>query len=273
MRQSWSVNNLTDFVVNSVQNARADDSPFYHLRFDCVFPDDFYGAMLEAIPVTDDYRALSGKAKVRNRTSQGRPTRTKIDLFPEYIRHLPQKKRAVWDVAGRVLRSKELEKVFVGRLAPGLKPRFDANFAKVRMYPVPILTRDVPGYYITAHSDTLWKGIPVQFYLPADNSTPHVGTIFHEILPNASKPKRAQMLFAPNTGYAFAVTDNTWHSVGRVGPEVKTRDSILLTYFVDAGAWRILRNRGRRLQNLLLNEIRNLRRASNGSRIAITNGP
>jgi len=45
-----------------------------------------------------------------------------------------------------------------------------------------------------------------------------------------------------------------------VGPEVKTRDSILLTYFVDAGAWRFLRNRGRRLQNVLLNELRSLKR-------------
>jgi hypothetical protein len=259
MRQSWSVNNLTDFVVDSVQNAQADYSPFYHLRFDRVFPDDFYAEMLETMPVGDDYRALSGKAKLRNRTSEGQPTRTKIDLFPEYIRHLPQKKRAVWDLAGRVLRSKELEKVFVERLAPGLNRRFGANFAKVPMYPVPILTRDTSGYFITAHSDTLWKGITVQFYLPADNSTPHIGTIFHEMLPNASKPKRAQMLFSPNTGYAFAVGDNTWHSVGLVGPEVKTRDSILLTYFVDAGPWRILRNRGRRLQNFVLNEMRNLR--------------
>jgi hypothetical protein len=273
MEQPQLVKNLIQFVVESIWRSQADDSPFYHLRFDCVFPDDFYGAMLEAMPLTDDYRALSGKAKLRNRTSQGQPTRTKIDLFPEYIRHLPQKKRAVWDVAGRVLRSKQLEEVFVERLAAGLKRRFGADFAKVRMYPVPILTRDVPGYYITAHSDALWKGITVQFYLPADNSTPHVGTIFHEMLPNASKPKRAQMLFSPNSGYAFAVGDNTWHSVGLVGPEVKTRDSILLTYFVDAGPWRILRNRGRRLQNLLLNEIGNLRRAPNDSGMATTNDP
>src|SRR5213596_793355 len=260
MRQSWSVNNLTDFAVRSIQRAQADDSPFYHLRFDRVFPDDFYAAMLEAMPGTDDYRALSGKAKLRNRTPDGQPTRAKIDLFPEYVRHLPQKKRAVWDIAGRVLRSKELEKVFVERLAPGLKRRFGANFAKVRMYPVPILTRDVPGYYITAHSDTLWKGITVQFYLPADNSTPHIGTIFHEVLPNGRKPKKAQMPFSLNSGYAFAVADNTWHSADPVGPEVKTRDSILLTYFVDAGPWRFVRNRGRRLANFVLNEARNLNR-------------
>ncbi|MGH7981628.1 MAG: hypothetical protein ACREFF_00615 [Candidatus Udaeobacter sp.] len=261
MEQLQSVKNLIDFAVRSIQSAQADDSPFYHLRFDRVFPDDFYAAMLEAMPVgAGGYRALSGKAKVRNVTPEGKPTRTKIDLFPEYIRHLPPKKREVWDVAGQILRSKELGKAFVERLAPGLKRRFGADFAKVRMYPVPILTRDTAGYFITAHPDTLWKGITVQFYLPPDNSTQQIGTIFHEALPNGKKPKNAQMLFSPNTGYAFAVADNTWHSVGLVGPEVKTRDSILLTYFVDGGPWRFLRNRGRRLQNVLLNEMRNLKR-------------
>jgi len=140
-----------------------------------------------------------------------------------------------------------------------LQRRFGGNFQKVQMYPVPILTRDIPGYRIFKHTDSLWKGITVQFYLPPDNSTPHIGTIFHEVLPTGRKPKKAQMPFSPNTGYAFAVADNTWHSADPVGPEVKTRDSILLTYFVDAGSWRFLRNRGRRIGNLLLNELRNLK--------------
>jgi hypothetical protein len=260
MRQSWSVNNLTDFVANSVRNALAHDAPFYHLQFERVFPDDFYAEMLEGMPVTEDYRAMSGKSKMGSSRPDGKPTRTKIDLFPEYIRHLPPKKRAVWDAAGRVLRSKEVGWAFVQRLALGLQRRFGAKFDKVQMYPVPILTRDIPGYRIFKHTDSLWKGITVQFYLPADNSTPHIGTIFHEVLPNGRKPKGAQMPFSPNTGYAFAVADNTWHSADPVGPEVKTRDSILLTYFVDAGPWRFLRNRGRRLANFVLNEARNLKR-------------
>ena len=260
MEKSESVANLIQFVVDSVRQAPADDAPFHHLQFDRIFPDDFYAQMLEAMPITEDYRAMSGKSKVGSSRPDGKPTRAKIDLFPEYVRHLPAKKRAVWDATGRVLRSKALQSAFVQRLEPGLKGRFGENFAKVNMYPVPILTRDIPGYRIFKHTDSLWKGITVQFYLPADNSTPHIGTIFHEVLPNGRKPKKAQMSFSPNTGYAFAVADNTWHSADPVGPEVTTRDSILLTYFVDAGPWRFVRNRGRRLANFVLNETRNLKR-------------
>src|ERR1043166_7304147 len=131
MEQSRSVQCLIDYVVRSIQRAQADESPFYHLTFDRVFPDDFYAEMLEAMPVADGgYRALSGKAKVRNVTAEGKPTRTKIDLFPEYTRHLPPNKREVWDIAGRVLRSKELGKAFVDRLAPPRNPRLGPHVSR-----------------------------------------------------------------------------------------------------------------------------------------------
>ena len=129
------------------------------------------------------------------------------------------------------------------------------------MYPVPILTRDIPGYRVYKHTDSLWKGITVQLYLPADDLNKQIGTIFHERLPDGTKPKVTQMPFAPNSGYAFAVWNDTWHSADPVGPQVKTRDSILLTYFVDHGRWRTLRNRGRRVGNFFLNELRSLKRS------------
>lgn len=71
-------------------------------------------------------------------------------------------------------------------------------------------------------------------------------------------PKNKQVRFAPNSGYAFAVGDNTWHSADPVHAGVTTRDSILLTYFVDQGPLKIFRNRAKRIGNFIQNEVRNL---------------
>jgi hypothetical protein len=250
-----AVENLGRFIAASIDAAQSGDAPFYHLVLGHVFPENTYAAMLAAMPLASDYRPMSGRAK-GNDMADGTHTRVKIDLFPEYIRGLPPEKRAVWDVVGGALCSAAVRDAFVRKLAPGLSARFGAGFAKVGMYPVPILTRDIPGYRITPHPDTHWKGITVQLYLPRDDSATHIGTIFHERLPDGSMPKRKQMRFAPNTGYAFAVDKETWHSADPVGTEVTTRDSILLTYFVDAGPLRFLRNRGKRVGNFVLNEFR-----------------
>ena len=261
MKQSWSVKELTEFVADSVQKGREGSTPFYHLQFDRIFPPEFYAEMLRTMPDENDYRPMSGKSKMGSIRPDGKPTRTKIDLFPEYIRHLPLEKLAVWDAVGRVLRSEKVKSALMRKLSPGLEKRFGAGFAKIGMYPVPILTRDIPGYRVFKHTDSLWKGITVQLYLPADDSNRNIGTIFHERLSDGTRPKVTQMPFAPNSGYAFAVWNDTWHSADPVGPEVKTRDSILLTYFVDRGLWRTLRNRARRVGNFLLNELRSAKRS------------
>jgi len=254
-----AVADLVRFVVGSIEQARAVEKPFYHLQFDRVFPDDVYAAMLRGMPVAHDYRALPGRNNV-NILDDGSATRVKIDLFPEYIRNLPQSKRELWNVVGRALCSDEVRDAFVRRLAPALERRFGAGYRDVGMFPIPILTRDVPKYRIAPHPDTHWKGITIQFYLPPDDSTEHIGTIFHERLPDGSMPKVIKMPFLPNTGYAFAVDTDTWHSADPVGSEVKTRDSILHTYFVDSGPLRVFRNRSRRVGNFIVNEARNLMR-------------
>jgi len=244
---------LAAFIAQSVDNARASEKPFFHLEFDRVFPDDIYAQILALMPESADYRPMHGRSKD---LKDGTHTRVKIDLFPEYIRNLPAEKRALWDLVGRALCSEPVKQAFIRRLARGLSKRFGEDFARVGMYPIPILTRDIPGYMITPHTDTRWKGITVQLYLPKDDANTDIGTIFHEKLSDGSMPKKAQMRFAPNSGYAFAVGNDTWHSADPVHNRVKTRDSILLTYFVDQGVLKILRNRGKRLGNFVLNEIR-----------------
>jgi hypothetical protein len=251
-----AIERLRDFIAAAVDAAPAYETPFYHLVLDRVFPDDVYAAMLANMPDGSDYRPMHGRSKGHD-LADGTHTRVKIDLFPEYIRHLSPEKRALWDMVGRALCSPAVRDAFMRRLAPALKRRFGEGYAKVGMFPIPVLTRDIPGYLITPHTDTRWKGITVQLYLPRDRSTAHIGTIFHKKLPDGTLAKDNQMTFAPNSGYAFAVGTDTWHSADRIGDEVKSRDSILLTYFVDAGALRYLRNRGKRLGNFVLSELRN----------------
>jgi hypothetical protein len=257
MDRRKEVARLTEFLVDSVEQARAVEKPFLHLQFDRVFPDDIYAAMLREFPAARDYRALPGNNKA-NILDDGSATRVKIDLFPEYIRNMPAQKRELWNAVGQALRSNEVRHAFVRRLAPALERRFGPNYRNVGMFPTPTLTRDVPKYRIPPHPDTRWKGITVQFYLPPDDTTKHIGTIFHDRLPDGSMPQALKMPFSPNTGYAFAVDDDSWHSADPVGPEVKTRDSILHTYFVDSGPLRVFRNRYRRVGNFILNEVRNL---------------
>lgn len=250
-----AVDRLAAFIAQSIEGARTVDKPFFHLEFDRVFPDDIYARMLASMPEASDYRPMHGRSKGHDLTD-GTHTRVKIDLFPEYIRNMPPEKRALWDAVGRALCSEPVKQAFIRRLAPGLSKRFGAGFAEVGMYPIPILTRDIPGYLITPHTDTHWKSITVQLYLPKDDANTDIGTNFHEKLADGSIPKTAQMRFARNTGYAFAVGSDTWHSADPVHARVKTRDSILLTYYVDRGVLKVLRNRGKRVGNFVLNEIR-----------------
>lgn len=244
---------LARFVAASIDAARIKQEPFFHLEFDRVFPDDVYRRMLDAMPRTSSYRHSSRKDDI---LPDGTVTRFKIDLFPEYIRVLPPEQGELWGMVGAALRSRAVADAIVRKLEPGLARRFGPQHRRVGLYPIPTLTRDGPGYTINTHSDHFSKGVTVQFYLPRDMSTSHIGTVFHSELPDGERPPVGKKVFAPNTGYAFAVDRDTHHSVDTVGSEVRTRDSILLTYYVDTQPLKFLRNRAKRLGNFLLNELR-----------------
>jgi len=249
---------ITEHIALAVQRSLHRDAPFPHLQLANVFPADIYAAMVEAMPVPQDYRPMSARTKY-TRLEGGGGTRTKIDLFPEFIRHLPAPKQPVWRAVGRALCSAEVRDAFRQALSPGLEKRFGPAYRELGLYPIPILTRDVPGYEIGIHPDTRSKAMTIQFYLPRDRSIAHTGTVFHRRTGDTFE-RSLQMPFAPNTGYAFAVGPDTYHSVDKVGPEVDTRDSILHTYFLDEAPLERTKNRVKRVANLLRNEFRRLAR-------------
>ena len=59
-----AVKMLIDEIVGSIEAARASETPFYHLQFDGVFPEDTYEAILAAMPVSEDYRPMHGRSQI-----------------------------------------------------------------------------------------------------------------------------------------------------------------------------------------------------------------
>src|SRR5229473_720525 len=102
IEHAGSLESLIGHIAGRIRAAKAAERPFQHLEFDRIFPDDIYAEMLHALPVAADYRPMSGRSKGSDRPD-GAPTRVKIDLFAEYIRHLPAQKRRVWRLVGGAL--------------------------------------------------------------------------------------------------------------------------------------------------------------------------
>ncbi|WP_026304233.1 hypothetical protein [Kaistia granuli] len=248
---------LVSHIAQAVRSAASFDDPFYHLVLDGIFPHDIYAEMQELMPSANHFRALAGRGNVNIRTD-GSATRVKVDLFPEYLRHLEGRRKAIWNLVGAALCAEPVRDAFVARLEPGLKRRFGNAYKPSDFFPIPMLTRDTSGYRIPEHTDTRWKGITVQLYLPRDEQLNGVGTVFSSREPEGGFTRVKQMDFVPNHGYAFAVGDNTWHSVDPTGVLPTSRDSILHTYFVDQTAFEKARNRGKRVGNFLKNEFRQL---------------
>jgi len=250
---------IIDHVASAIDHATTFNDPFTFITIQHIFPENIYEKIICSMPDPKFYRSLPG----RNNdyvSPDGVVTRTKMDLFPEFIRHLPSDQRSIWGVIGAALTSPRIQSAFKRKLAEGLQRRFGGKYADIEMYPIPILTRDTAGYRIPPHTDTRWKGITVQIYLPADDGQTEIGTIMNRRNDDGSFSVARKMRFAPNTGYAFAVNDISWHSTDTVGPNITSRDSILLTYFVDSGVRCVVRNRMKRAGNLLRNEFQRVTR-------------
>jgi hypothetical protein len=252
---------LAEHVAAVVARAPHEGAPFVHLELDGIFPPDVFAAMIANLPDARFYRPLRGRHNV-NVLPDGRCTRLKFELLGEYTTHLPPPQRAVWREVGEALHDRRIRDAFVERFAPAFERRFGASFRDVGLMPLPNLIRDYPGYSIGIHPDTMRKVVTVQFYLPQDARASHIGTVFHTRGSDGAFARARQMQFRPNAGYAFPVAADSWHSVDTLDDSVPERNSLMLTYYLDAGVIGRVRNRVKRVANLVAYDARRLLRAA-----------
>lgn len=124
-----------------------------------------------------------------------------------------------WQQVAAELCSKKVAKIFGRRLG------FEGPFiSTVR------LMRDFAGYKINPHQDSSKKVCTVQFYLPSNESQLELGTSFYAKSSDGSFIEKLKLKFLPNTGYAFKVSNNSWHGCDFKVLD-KPRDTLLLTYY------------------------------------------
>lgn len=238
---------LSAEMLVRIETSPLQTTPFAHIYVDGAFSPTWYRRLLDGLPEIGRYREFRHRDAMQ---PDGHSARRKFYLYPEHILFLPVEQRAVWREVSRVLRSPVLQDVFKRKFRDALERRFGRSIDRLSFYPIPILLRDLPGYGIGVHGDSLSKAMTVQFYLPGDDSQAHLGTVLHEGRDGANVERVKTLAFRPATGYAFPVVRHeSWHSVTRTRDTDGERNSLMLTYYVQDGLITWL---GHRLKRVLV---------------------
>ena len=218
-------------LAQVVERSALRSAPFEHIYMENVFSPGFYRTLLENLPDTKQYHQLYHRDALR---ADGTSTRLRMYLYPENLFGLPGAQRRVWRQVAKALCAPALELAFKRKFRAPLENRFQQPVEEIALYPVPILVRDLPGYRIGIHADTLTKAVTVQFYLPGDQAQAHLGTVFHTNRAQDGSDQPVAMQFLPASGYAFPVMKKeSWHSAPQTTEADGERRSIMLTYYVD----------------------------------------
>ena len=233
-------------MLQVVESTPALHEPFSHIYFENLFPAEIYSAMMAALPDPACYRAINVNKHSRD---DGVSTRDVLPLDAENLHGLPVAHRLLWRNVATALSAPELKAAVFRKLAPDLALRFDMPEGKVEQivsYTKPSLMRDLEGYEIPPHPDGRAKIVTMQLYLPRDRSQLDLGTALYKrrftslrglVSWQGRFQKVKQFPFAPNSGYAFVVSNSlrrkSWHGREKLPPGAGVRNTILNLYFAN----------------------------------------
>ncbi len=235
---------VSDHLVGVINNTRLESSPFDHVVLTNAFPDEIYETMLTMLPTNNYYRELKHSDAMM---ADGQSARLQFPLNRANIARLPNPQRDYWDQVLTALGSKEVTDAWRVKFKSAIETVTSKPISAVKFRPHYTLFRDLKGYKISIHPDSPRKAITTQYYLPDDESQTHLGTLFHEKDTDGNYRVAHTMLFAPNTGYAFAVTPTSYHSVKPMSASDKPRNSLMVIINYDRGplleGFKVIRNR------------------------------
>lgn len=225
--------------ARAIWEAPLNRHPFDHIRLGRVFRECAYRSLLRWLPDTSHYGELRHKdAKLPG----GGYARRQLPLTDEGLRSLDGEARRFWLGVAGALRDPGIGEAVRSKFADATSARGIKADARTSLRVS--LVRDLPGYRIRPHQDIPQKAVTAQLYLPRDGRCPELGTGLYRRDGGGRLERTVSVPFLPNTGYAFAVTEDSWHGVGAIPPDAPVRDSLMLVWYVE-GALPRLRAAGR----------------------------
>lgn len=216
---------VLDRLIEKISAALIDPHPSDNIYLEQIFTPEIYSEILMRLPGDDVYNFIDHPDAI---LPDGRKTRRLLDLTDESIQRMDARHQDFWFKMKEILTSTALQKTIMQKFKTKLRERFGDQWPE--MVTVPIFYRDYPGYHISVHTDAPYKLATMQFYFPKDNSQIHLGTSFHVKEGNQFRLLKTNP-FKPNSAYAFARTETSWHSVKEIPANEAQRDSLALTIY------------------------------------------
>ena len=203
-------------VLYKVANSTVRTFPYPHIRVENVFPAEFYQQIRQHLPPTEAYKSLGELGRIKGQYDA----------------------RRVWLLGG------PFSRIALHKFSPYLSSRFE-NLASMQFDQEAMVIQDRTTYALGPHTDSPSKVLSFIFYLPADDSTPHLGTSIylpadptftcagdkHWKLPGFNR--LVTMPYVPNTLFAFMKTPRSFHGVEPIKDEGIER--ALLLYDIKVG--------------------------------------
>lgn len=213
-------------LIDKISTAVTDPMPSDNIYIEDIFPPMIYSEMLARLPTDEQYSFIEHPDAV---LPNGSITRKLLDLTDETIKSFNPDDQEFWKHLKEVFVSDMLLTAITQKFRGKLNMRFGPEWPEMIM--VPVFYRDYAGYRIGVHTDAPYKIATMQFYLPKDNSQIHLGTSFHKREGNNFNLLKTNA-FKPNSAYAFARTDSSWHSVLQMAEHESKRDTLALTVYI-----------------------------------------
>lgn len=213
-------------LVTKISSAPVDSLPSDNIYMEDVFTPEMYQEILQRLPQDNQYHFIDHPDAV---LPDGTKTRRLLDLSSSTIQKLNSQDQDFWHQFNNILTSTLLQETLMKKFNTSVQERFGKTLPE--MVTVPILYRDYPGYHIGIHTDAPYKLATLQFYFPKDFTQLHLGTSFHQRIAKEFVLLKTNP-FKPNSAYAFARTEESWHSVKKLAIYESKRDSLALTIYL-----------------------------------------